>query len=117
MTQVNKINQVNVIFSAVSLAALFFIIFFSPTTCDGGIGVLGCGLTLRLLLSALIYLNVVAQIIFSLWRLYHTKATKEKDLVMGRLLHYLLLILILTLAWLWFAGGLVFSAPTIIDVN
>ena len=103
-----KINKANIVFSAVSLVALFFIIFFIPTDCEGGIGILGCGQTLRLLLSALVYLNVVAQIIFSLWRLYVKPLKKARHQQWGRFLHYLLLLLILVLAWLWFSGGLTF---------
>ena len=94
--------------AAVSLAALLFVIFFSPTTCDGGVGILGCGLTLRLLLSALVYLNVLAQIIFSLWRLSLAKTKSKSMLTVNHLLHYLLLALVIVLAWLWFASGSTF---------
>lgn len=100
-----KINKINIGFSALSLVALLLIIFFAPTDCEGGLGILGCGLTLRLLLSALICLNVVVQIVFSLWRLY-TKPGKNNSASAALFLHCLLLALILIFAWVWFSGGL-----------
>ncbi len=102
-----KINKINIGFSALSLVALLLIIFFAPTNCEGGLGILGCGLTLRLLLSALICLNTIAQIIFSLWRLY-TEPSKDRATGIALFLHCLLLALILIFAWIWFSGGLAF---------
>ncbi|MEA1929339.1 MAG: hypothetical protein U9M92_00415 [Patescibacteria group bacterium] len=98
-----EINRANTIFSAVSLVALLFVIFFMPTNCDGGVGVLGCGQALRVSLSALIFLNVVAQIIFSLWRLSVKPPKKAKQELTSRCVHYLLLVLVLVLVWFWFA--------------